>query len=177
MSYQTVRVRQIVDWGAAIRAGFIAGSFFLLLNLLLNGLVYGTSSWQLLRQFASILLGEAILPPPATADGTALLVGLLLHFGFSLIYALIIAYVIHRGGLVGGIVGGALLGIAFYAINLYTFTLIRPWLFSLNNWVFLLTHLIFGALAGGIYEALEEEIYIPVEDETESGSEHAEVQL
>jgi hypothetical protein len=163
MSYQTVRVRQLVDWGAAVRAGFIA-------------LVYGTSSWQLLRQFASIVLGEPILPPPATADGMALLVGVLLHFVLSLIYALIIAYVIHRGGLIGGIVGGALLGLGFYAINLYTFTLFRPWLFSLNNWVFLLNHLIFGALAGGIYEALEEEIYVPVEDETESGSEQTEVQ-
>lgn len=165
MSYQTVRVRQVVDWGAAIRAGFIAGALFLLTNLILFGVVYGVNGWVLIRQFASVVLGEGILSPPATFDSVGLVVGLLTHFALSIVYALLIAYVVHRGGLISGIVGGALLGLAFYTINVYTLTLFRPWLYSLNNGVFVLSHLVFGALAGGVYEALEEEVFIPIEQE------------
>lgn len=165
MSYQTARVRQIVDWGAAVRAGFIAGAIFLLINQILFGVVFGVNGWVLIRQLASVVLGEGILSPPATFDGAGLVVGLLTHFALSILYALAIAYVVHRGGLISGIIGGALLGLAFYTINVYTLTLFRPWLYSLNNWVFVINHLVFGALAGGVYEALEEEIFVPIEQE------------
>jgi hypothetical protein len=168
MSYQSVRTRQIVDWGAAIRAGFIAGFFFLLANLVFMALSFGANGWVLIRQLASILLGEGILAPPAAFDAVATIVALLVHFALSVGYALLIAYVIHRGGMITGIVGGALLGVAFYAINVYTLTVFYPWLFALRNGVFLASHVLFGALAGGIYEALEEEIFVAETDnETE----------
>ena len=103
MSYQSVRTRQIVDWGAAIRAGFIAGFFFLLANLVFMALSFGANGWVLIRQLASILLGEAILAPPAAFDAAATIVALLVHFALSVGYALLIAYVIHRGGMITGI--------------------------------------------------------------------------
>lgn len=169
MSYQSVRMYQVVDWGAALRAGVIAGLFFLLTNLILPAAIFGVSGWVLIRQIASIALGEAILPPPATFVGSGLVVALCIHFVLSIAFAMLIAYVVHRGGMITGIVGGALLGLALYAINVYSLTVIYPWFFTMRNWVFLLSHVLFGALAGGIYEALEEEIFVPkVESTTEA---------
>lgn len=56
--------------------------------------------------------------------------------------------------------GGALFGVAIYIINYYTFTALFPWFFPLRSWLVLATHVFFGAAAGGIYEALEREVYV-----------------
>ena len=157
-------MRQLVDWSAAIWAGIVAGGAFLLANLALTPMVYGGNAWVVLRYTASMVLGTEALPPPASADATVLLVALALHFALSIGYALLIAYIIHRGGLIGGILFGAALGLALYGINYYTFTLAFPWMFAMCNKVLLGTHIFYGALVGGIYEALEVEEFVPVED-------------
>lgn len=158
MTVTAGRMRQLVDWSAAIWSGMIAGTVFLLMNLFLSPI---GNSWAMLRLFASIVLGESVLAPPATYDLTVLLVALVVHFVLAILFSLLIAYVVHRGGLVSGIIGGALLGLALYSINVYTLTLFYPWFFAMHGGVFILTHLIFGALAGGIYEALEVEVFVP----------------
>lgn len=164
MSYQSARVRQVVDWRAAIQASLIAGIFFLLLNLILTNLTFGTNGWVVIRLLASLGLGEEILAPPASFDALALVVALIIHFALALVFGLLIAYIIHRGGLITGIIGGAILGLALYAINFYTLTLFFPWFFALRSWVMVVTHILFGALVGGIYEALEVEIFVPEEN-------------
>jgi hypothetical protein len=164
------RMRQVVDWSAAIWAGLIAGLIFLSLNLFFVPLIIGSNGWVIVRYTASVLLGQSILPPPATFDALALIVGLLVHFAISIGAALLIALVIHRGGLLMGIVAGTLLGLAIYLINYYTLTLIFPWFFALNHPIFALIHAIFGALVGGIYEALEVEVFVPVDAETGEGT-------
>lgn len=163
MSYQSARVQQVVDWRAAIQASIIAAIFFLLLNLILTNLTFGTNSWVFIRLLASPVLGEGILAPPATFDALALVVALLTHFVLSLIFGLLIAYVIHRGGLITGIIGGMVLGLALYAINFYTMTAFFPWFFAMRSWIMVLAHVLFGALAGGVYEALEVEIFVSEE--------------
>ena len=87
-------------------------------------------------------------------------VGVLVHMALSLVYALLLAFIIHRWGLIVGILGGALFGLAIYVINYYTFTYLFPWFFPLRSWLVLATHVFFGATAGGIYEALERHIYV-----------------
>lgn len=57
-------------------------------------------------------------------------VGVLVHLVLSLVYALLLAFIIHRWGLVVGIVGGALFGVAIYIINYYTFTALFSLVFS-----------------------------------------------
>lgn len=157
-------LRQVVDWRAAFIAGIVGGAVFLLLNLVLVPAVFGGNAWIVIRYLASILMGESILPPPATFDATATVVALVLHFGLSLVFALILAVITHRWGLIAGIIVGALYGFALYFINMYTFTFFFEWFFVMNSWVFLLTHVIFGAVSGGVYEALEVERYIVVEE-------------
>jgi len=154
-------MRQLVDWRAALYAGLLAGLIFLLLNLFLSPV---GNAWAMIRLFASILLGDTILAPPATFDLLALGAALLVHFGLSILYTLLIAYVVHRGGLLAGLIGGALLGLALYSINFYTLTLFYPWFFAMRSGIFIVTHALFGALAGGIYEALEVEIFVPAEE-------------
>jgi len=159
----TQRVRQVVDWSAAVWAGLIAGLIFLLLNLILTPIVFGANGWFILRFLASPVLGEGILPPPMSFDAAALVVGLLLHFALSIGFSLLLAFILHRGGLLTGILGGALLGLGLFFINFYTFTLFFPWFFALRSWIMVLTHIIFGAVAGGVYEGLGVAEFVPVE--------------
>ncbi len=157
------KMRQVVDWRAAIWAGIIAGIVFLLVNMILTDAYLG-SPWVIVRLAASILMGTKVLPPPATFDAAIFSVALLVHLPLSIIFASLIAMVLHRWGMIVGILGGALFGLAFYFINFYTFSAIFPWFFPLRGWMMAFSHLAFGALAGGVYEALEVEKFVPVEE-------------
>lgn len=163
MSTTGPRMRQVVDWSAALWAGLIAGAVFLLLNLILIPLVEGGSPWIPMRYLASIVLGDGVLPPPATFDAIVLVVGLLVTLLISLVYAVLLAIIIHRWGLLLGIILGALFGLAIYVINYYTLTLLFPWFFAMNSLIVAIIHVIFGAVAGGVYEALEVEEFVPVD--------------
>lgn len=160
------RLRQLVDWSSAIWAGTLAGAVFLLSNLFLTPVVIGGNAWMVVRLFASILLGESILAPPATFDAGALAAALLVHFTLSILFACLVAFCLHRGGIVVGTLGGAIFGLALYGINFYTLTLpgLYPWFFAMRSWAFVLTHVVFGALVGLIYEALEVEEFVPIEE-------------
>ena len=112
---------------------------------------------------ASIALGESILPPPDQFDLIALVTAIAIHFIISILYALLIAFIIHRGGLITGLLGGALLGLGLYAIQFHAFTYFFSWLLALRGGLMVLTHVIYGAVAGGVYEALEVEVFVPVQ--------------
>ncbi len=156
------RMRQVVDWSASVWAGIVSGIIFLVLNLVLSRVLLGLSPWAILRYFASPILGDGVLPPPVHFRLDAAIVGFLFHMLLSIVFTMVLAFVIHRWGIWVGILGGALFGLALYVINFYNPLL--PQFYVLRSWVMLATHMVFGALAGGIYEALEVEEYVPVED-------------
>ncbi len=160
----SVRMQQIMDIRAALLASLIAGLVYLVVQIVMAVWLFGSTPWVVLRWQAAILLGEGVLPPPAGFASLPILVGLLLHFALSVLYGLLIAFIIHRGGLLVGIVGGGLVGLALYALNFYTFTILFPWFFAIRNWLIILGHVLFGMLVGGIYEALEVEEFVPVEE-------------
>jgi hypothetical protein len=163
MRENRVRVRQVVDWSAAVMAGLIAGTAFLLINIVVFESDYGGTAAIPIRYMASIVMGEDVLPPPATFETGVVIVGLLVHYVLSVFFALILALIIHRWGFLIGLVVGALFGLAIFAINIYTVTLIYPWFFVWNTPLFAIAHVVYGALAGGIYEGFEVEAYVPVE--------------
>jgi hypothetical protein len=105
------------------------------------------------------------LAPPASFDLYALLAAFVTHYVLSIVFGMLLAYIIHRGGMLTGILGGAVFGLCLYYINIYTLTWQFPWFFVMRGWPFLLTHILFGAMAGGIYEGLEVEEFIPVREE------------
>jgi len=163
-------MHQIMDWRAAFLAGLLAGLLALLLRVLLWVLVTGGSVWAPFYQSAAILLGPESLAPVDAPQIGVVAVGVLVHLALSLVYSFVLAFIIHRWGLIVGIVGGALFGLAIYIINYYTFTYLFPWFFPLRSWLVLATHVVFGAMAGGIYEALERDIYVLDEPPTENAS-------
>lgn len=141
-----------MTWRAVLIAAFIAGTAFLLVNLALTNMLYEINPALSLRYIASLVMGESVL---MADDTTSLIVGVLVHYGLSLLFTLVIAVVVHRWGLLVGIIGGGVLGVAIYAINLYTFTLAFPWFFAMNGTVWVLSHLFFGMVAGGVYELFD----------------------
>ena len=159
--------RQIVDWRAALLAGLFAGIAFFLLQMALTASLLGTP-WVFARMTAAMVLGRGVLPPPATFDFGIVAVALAVHLALSVAYASLIAFIVHKGGLVLGIVGGAVLGLALYAINYWSFALAFPWFLDLRSGIALLSHVVFGALAGGLYELLEVERFVPVDAPAEA---------
>lgn len=159
-----IRMRQILDWKSAVWSGVISGTVFLFLNMLLFYIYLG-SPWIYLRMTAAIVMGEKVLPPPVTPEVSIVVVGSLVHYGISILLALIISLVIYRWGILVGVLGGALLGGGFYLINIYGLSYFFPWFYVLNSWMLLLSHILFGATAGGVYELLEEEEFVPVGNE------------
>ena len=156
-------MRQLIDWSAALWASLISGLIFFLLNILLSYIAVG-SPWIYVRVIASIIMGPEVLPPPASFDFPIFMVGTLLHFFFSFIFAILIDVSIYRWGIVIGIIGGGLLGLAFYTINFYAVSYYFPWIFPFRSWMILTSHIVFGALAGGIYELLEVEEFVPADN-------------
>lgn len=155
----SIRVRQLVDWRAAFWAGLLAGTVFLLVNLFVVPALMEGRFWISVRLVASILLGKGVLAPPAAADAGALIACIVVHYVLALAMAALIAYVVHRGGLIGGILGGAALGLAFYFIDYYTLTWFFPQFFAMKHWSVIVSHVLFGAIAGGVYELLEDQIF------------------
>lgn len=152
---QSIRLQHIVQWRLAVIAGICAGAVFLVVNSLYLALGAHVGTWVALRYMASIVLGPRVLPPPATFDAGIMLVGLVVNFALAILYALILAAIIHRWGLLVGLIGGGLYGAALYGITIYTFTLWYPWFFALNSIPFFLSFVLFGVVAGGVYESLD----------------------
>ncbi len=154
------RLRPIlVDWRAAILAGLAAGTLFLILNLLIVPEAVNSSTEGVLRTFASIILGPETLGA-GTGFGLGITItAIALHYLLSILAALLIAFVVHRWGIIGGTIGGAILGAAIYLINMYTFTSFFPWVFSMDHEIFLTMHIIFGAATGALYEIMERDEY------------------
>ncbi len=159
-------IRKNVEWRAIPIAGLIGGSAFLLVIILLGQLVTQTDWTLYIRYFAGLVMGESVLVPrPEESTAVILIVGLLVHYVLSMLFALVIGIVVHRWGFWVGIIGGAILGLSLFYINLYTMTLIFPWFFALNSPVLAISHIIFGLVAGGVYEILDQ-YDMPITGET-----------
>jgi hypothetical protein len=146
-------IQRNMTWRAIPVAAFVAGSIFLLPIVILAPLFMQISPVLFLRYMGSIVLGSNALLDTGVLP---ILVGLIVHYALALIYTFIIAVIVHRWGLAVGIIGGGLLGLCIYAINLFTMTLIFPWFFAVNGPILLISHVLFGMVAGGVYEALDD---------------------
>lgn len=162
------RLRQLVDWRAAIIAGAISGIVLLLLEMIFTAMAVG-SPWIFVRMLGAVVLGPRVLAPPATFAPEVFLAALAVHLPLSIAFACLIAFVLHRWGLWVGILGGAVLGVALYWINFGTVFNLVPWFAPMKSWETLWAHVVFGAIAGGVYELLEVERFV-VETPLERGA-------
>ncbi len=145
-------IRRNVTWRAIPIAGFIAGTVFLVIHVLLTQIMLEVNAAIIPRYFASLLLGSDVLLDDSPS---IIVVGIIVHYILSFVFTLIITFVIHRWGLLIGIIGGGLLGLAIYVINLYTFTVWFEWFFAMNSPVLVISHILFGMMAGGVYELFD----------------------
>lgn len=132
---------------AVISSGLIAGAVFLVYELIMVPLALGGSVWDAPRMIAAILLGEDVLPTPAspgTFDFGVLMTAMLLHFTLSIIYAVVIGYAIKTVNPSLALIVGALAGLTIYLLNFYGFSSLFPWFAMARNWVSISAHLIFG---------------------------------
>ncbi len=83
-----------MDWKAVIWAAFIAGIVFMMLEMALVATVGGGSPWGPPRMIAAMAMGKGALPPPATFEMVPMLVAMMVHFTTSVIYAVILGWVI-----------------------------------------------------------------------------------
>lgn len=147
---------QTINWGAVIKASLIAGVVFLILELALVAIVGGESIWGPPRMIGAILLGEEVLPPPATFHPASFLAAIVVHLGLSLIYGVIFALVAERAAWTLGVssVIGLLYGLAIYGVNFYGMTAFFPWFEMARNGISIFAHAMFGLVLGYSYRKL-----------------------
>ncbi|MBA3564546.1 MAG: hypothetical protein H0W33_11185 [Gammaproteobacteria bacterium] len=143
----------MINWSRAIVAGLIAGLVFVMMEMILVTLAMGGSAWGPPRMMAAIVMGRDVLPPPATFSMGIVMVGMLLHFVLAIAYAVILAFVIRSMSVAAAIGTGALFGLALYVVNFYGLTAVFDWFAMARNWVTLISHVAFGAVAAWYYVA------------------------
>lgn len=144
---------KFLDWRALVAAILVAGTAFLATMLLGAPAQLGLSSQIILKYFASLVLGADTLTGEFTL--TVGIVGIVVNYAIAAIWGFAIAAVLHRWGMIVGLVLGGLLGLAVFAINMYTMTFIFDWFSAMNNSMLLIAHVVYGVVLGGIYEALD----------------------
>jgi uncharacterized protein YndB with AHSA1/START domain len=103
------------------------------------------------RLAAAIVMGRAVLPPPATFEWNVMLAATVVHFALSVCYGLILAPLLSRLDLSRALLAGLLFGLLLYAANMYGFTAIFPWFEASRDWITAAAHVAFGMAAAGIY--------------------------
>ena len=143
-----------MDWGAAGWAGLAAGAAFILLQTF-SGLVFGEGgSTEAVRRLASVALGESVLSEEQPFTTLTFFAAAIVHIPLSLIYARVLAAIIHKLDMARALGVGALFGAILYFVNYYAVSDFFPWFISARGPEALVSHLVFGLLAAGIYKSL-----------------------
>jgi len=145
-----------MDWKAVIWAAVIAGIVFMMLEMVLVATVGGGSPWGPPRMIAAMVMGEGVLPPPATFEMATMLVAMLVHLTTSVVYAAILGWVISSRGLGLGmsLLVGTLFGLLLYFVNFYLFTSVWPWFAMARGMISIFAHAAYGFTLGWAYHAL-----------------------
>lgn len=143
-----------MDKRAATIAGLTAAVISLLLGMGVLQYLHD-NALGLPRLLATVVLGRSALDAELTSAGTVLGVGIGVHLVLGLVFAFVISFTLHRWGFWVGLIGGGLFGLALYAINTYTMSRFFPEFYFYRSWFMVGLHVVFGALCGGIYEAIE----------------------
>jgi hypothetical protein len=146
-----------LNWGGAICAGIVAGVAATGAQVVLWWIFTDTLPWIFYRDVrltAAMLMGQEVLPPPATFDWTVMGVATVIHFTISVAYSLILACMISHLGMMLSLLAGCFYGLILYVINMYGVTVIFPWFAAARDWITIVAHIVFGIFLAGTYKAL-----------------------
>ena len=146
-----------LNWKPAVTSGVVAGVvataaqifLWLVFTDALPGIFYRDA-----RLTAAILLGQGVLPPPATFDWKVMMVATIIHFAISIAYSLILARFLSRIEMTPSLIGGSIYGLMIYTVNMYGVTAIFPWFSEARDWITVVAHVVFGVSLAGTYKAL-----------------------
>ncbi len=147
-------VEQPVRWKAAVWAGLIGGVAFMMLEMIMVPLFGGGSPWGPPRLIAAIIMGKGVLPPPATFDIGVFMAAMAVHFPLSIVFSLVLAWIVARFDMGVAVLIGAGFGLLLYLVNFYGSTAIFPWFAMARNWITIFTHIMFGVIAVAAYKQL-----------------------
>ncbi|HEY8623007.1 MAG TPA: sodium:proline symporter [Casimicrobiaceae bacterium] len=144
-----------VHWRSAALAGIAAGVVATVAQIAL----WWASSEPLpailfrdARLTAAIIMGRQVLPPPATFDGSIMLVAALVHVALSIAYGLTLSVFISRLSTPLSLLAGAAFGLLLYVINMHGFTFFFPWFAAARDWITAATHVVFGMVVAAVYK-------------------------
>ena len=146
-----------MDIRAAVYAGVAAGILSTIVQIALWSVFSDALPAILFRDArlaAAIVMGRGVLTPSATFGWQVMLVATLVHFTLSIIYGLILCWLISRLTALSSTIVGAAFGLILYAANMYGFTVVFPWFEAARDWITLASHLVFGVVAALVYKAL-----------------------
>jgi len=144
-----------IHWRSAALAGIAAGIIATVVQIAL-WMAWSEPLPAMLfrdaRLAAAIVMGREALPPPATFNGSIMLVATLVHFSLSIAYGLALSVIISRLSTSLSLLAGAAFGLFLYAINMYGFTFVFPWFVVARDWITAATHVVFGMVAAAVYK-------------------------
>ena len=145
-----------LDIKAALWAGIIAGAVFMMLEMVLVGTIGGDSPWAPPRMIAAMVLGDSVLPPPASFDLGIMAMGMMIHFVLSIILAVVFGWAISHWhlSLLATIGVGLVFGLIVYVVNFYLMTAVFPWFAMARNGISIFAHAMFGLVLGWAYHAI-----------------------
>lgn len=143
-----------IDIRAAASAG-IAGAAAFLVVLLLFVALMGGNAMEPLSMIAAVVLGAEAMSPPLTFDIGILAAAIGVHVVLSLIYAFVLAAMLHNQSVAMGIGVGLAFGLLLYIVNFHFFTSLFPWFAEGRGWGGAFAHFAFGLTAGWTYVKAE----------------------
>lgn len=143
-------------WASAVWAGIIGGAVFMMAEMLMVWIFMGQSPWGPPRMIAAMLMGKEVLPPPADFAMMPMMVAMMIHFMLSVVYGLILGWIVRGMGMGAALLTGAVFGlVAVYLVNFYLVApMMFPWFMEARNWVSIFAHMLFGVAVAGAYVAL-----------------------
>jgi hypothetical protein len=151
------RVRNAIDWRAAVYAGIAAGVVATWAELLLWWLFampLPAILYRDARLAAAMVMGPRVLPPPASFDAAVMAAATVIHFVLSVVYAVVLAPLITRRAWPAALGLGAAFGLVLFVVNMYGFTWLFPWFSATRDGITLASHGVFGATAAFCYWGL-----------------------
>src|SRR3569623_2367768 len=114
-----------IDWRAVVLAGIAAGIATSAVQITLWWLFWDVLPEILYRDArltAAIVMGQRVLPPPASFAATVIAVSAVIHFALSILYTLALAVLVARRPIPAALKIGQVLGAALVGINKNSFT-------------------------------------------------------